>query len=67
MKLAKRRFDVDDMCSKDLYKWHKQWVHVAARARGRKVLEWEPSMGWEPFYRYRGGKCPRNFFLSWIG
>ncbi|KAF2150811.1 hypothetical protein K461DRAFT_182708 [Myriangium duriaei CBS 260.36] len=46
--LGPRLYNVDDVFSPAAYHAHQERVHKAAKAHGRTVLEWEPSMGWEP-------------------
>lgn len=65
--LAKRRYGVEDVFSKEYYKWHCQWVHVSAKARGKDVLEWEPGMGMETLCQFTGREVPREILLEGDG
>lgn len=62
MELAKRRHGIDDIFSTELYNQHNQWVHTSAMVRGRDVLEWEPSIGWEPLCKFIGREVPDEPF-----
>ena len=53
-RLAKARYGVDDIFTKDCYICHNEWVRDVAAARGKQVLEWEPEDGWEPICRLLG-------------
>lgn len=61
-RLAKQRFGVDDIFSSQCYERHNQWVRDIASARGRDILEWEPSDGWEPLCRFIERAVPREDF-----
>ena len=62
-RLAKRRFGENvDIWSAEYYEMHNQWVRDAAKRHGRKVLEWEPSMGWKPLCEFLGAKVPQQDF-----
>ena len=62
MRLAKRRFDVDDVFTAECYERHNQWVRTTAASRGKQVLEWEPEDGWEPLCKFLGREVPSHLF-----
>lgn len=60
--LAKERYGVDDIFSKECYIRHNEWVRKQAAARGKEVLEWEPDDGWEPLCKFIGCDVPKEAF-----
>jgi hypothetical protein len=63
--LAKRRFGRDiDTWSEKYYDLHNAWIREVAKNYGRKVLEWEPSMGWEPLCDFLEVAVPEEEFPS---
>lgn len=61
--LAKRRFGRDvDIWSAEYYEKHNSWVRDLAKKHGRAVLEWEPSMGWEPLCEFLDVEVPQGDF-----
>ena len=47
-RLAKARYGVEDIFTKECYNRHNQWVRDLVVARGKTYLEWEPEDGWSP-------------------
>ena len=60
--LAKERYGVDDNFTVECYKRHNEWVKKVAAARGKEVLEWEPSDGWEGLCKFLGRNVPQEVF-----
>jgi hypothetical protein len=56
--LVKKRYGVDILFTQEVYDAHNQWVREAAAKRGREVLEWEPTHGWEPICKFLGKPIP---------
>ncbi|PSN67068.1 hypothetical protein BS50DRAFT_381384 [Corynespora cassiicola Philippines] len=62
-RLAKRRFGEDiDIWSEDFYEVHNLWIKGLAEKHGRELLEWEPSMGWEPLCEFLNLEVPQKEF-----
>lgn len=61
--LAKRRFRKDiDTWSEEYYDVHNAWIREISEKHGRVVLEWEPSMGWEPLCDFLEVEVPDQEF-----
>lgn len=60
--LCWRRFRVRDIFTQELYEKHNQWVRDVTRAKGKAVVEWEPSTGWGPLCEPVGKSEPKEEF-----
>lgn len=56
----KRRFGLDTMFQIESYDAHNEWVRSEAKKRGRPVLEWTTSDGWEPLCKFLGKEPPKD-------
>lgn len=61
MRLAKRRYGVDDIFGVECYERHNEWVRAVVAAKGKEVLEWEPDDGWT-FCKFLGYDVPDEAF-----
>lgn len=55
-------YGLDDFWVEATFDAHTERVMRAAKERGREVVEWKPSMGWEPICRVAGKPVPDKPF-----
>jgi hypothetical protein len=59
-RFVQEKFGVKNFWSAELYEKHNQWVLDVCQKRGKKVLVWEPSMGWGSLCEFLGKKEPES-------
>jgi len=61
-KQAERRFGCDSLFNIEMYNLHNDWVKDVAAKQGKEVLDWEPSMGWDPLCKFLDKPVPKTSF-----
>lgn len=61
-RLVKKRYGEDSIFTKRSYERHNQWVKDVCKKYNKELLEWEPSMGYEPICKYLGKPVPIKRF-----
>jgi len=61
-KQAQRRFGYGTLFDIEMYDLHNDWVKDVAAKQGKEVLDWEPSMGWEPLCKFLDKPIPKTSF-----
>lgn len=59
-----RKFGLQDVPSVELYHKHNQWVRDIVPAG--QLLEYQPSMGWEPLAEFLGREVPKDQPFPWV-
>ncbi|KAM0426312.1 hypothetical protein ACHAPT_008352 [Fusarium lateritium] len=55
-----RRFGITSMFSAEFYERYNDWVREEAKKRGKRVLEWQATDGWEPLCAFIGKEPPKD-------
>jgi hypothetical protein len=61
-KQGQRRLGCDSLFTIEMYSSHNNWVKDVAAQHGKEVLDWEPSMGWEPLCKLLDKPVPETSF-----
>ncbi|KEF53533.1 uncharacterized protein A1O9_10508 [Exophiala aquamarina CBS 119918] len=55
---VKRKLGGKSFCHEEVYRLHNDWVRRTVKESGKRLLEWEPGMGYEPLCEFIGKEVP---------
>ncbi|RSL60750.1 hypothetical protein CEP54_006610 [Fusarium duplospermum] len=57
---VQRRFGIANMFTAKFYERYNDWVREEAKKRGKPILEWQATDGWEPLCEFIGKEPPKD-------